>query len=115
MPYDENNIFAKILKKQSQFHLVFENDVVLCFKDKFPTAKTHVLVIPKRSCIDFEDFLDNAGDDEVVKFYRSVRHVAKNILGLKNYKINTNKGSGAGQVVFHFHIHIISNEESSVL
>ena len=49
MPYDENNIFAKILKREVQAEIVFENDFVLCFKDIFPKSKIHILVIPKKN------------------------------------------------------------------
>ena len=60
MSYDKENIFAKILKGEIPCDKVFENEYVFSFKDISPKAKTHILIIPKKSLIDISDFLQNA-------------------------------------------------------
>ena len=63
MPYDKNNIFAKILRGEVKAEVVFENDV-LCFKDIFPKSKIHILIIPKKKYSDIYDFSKNSSIEE---------------------------------------------------
>ena len=109
MTYDENNIFAKILKGEIPCDKVFENDHVLSFKDINPQAKTHILIIPKRAFSDISDFLQNADDLYQSNFWKSVDEII-NILSLrdKGFQIKTHKGKDGGQEVFHFHLHLLA-------
>lgn len=111
MKYDENNIFAKIIRNELPADKVYEDNKILAFYDKYPIADVHILVIPKSKYISFQDFIINAPKDEISNFFLKVAYIA-NIQGLDNvgYKIITNNGIGAGQVVFHFHVHIISEK-----
>ena len=59
MPYNKNNIFAKILRREADAKIVYENDYVLCFNDIFPKAKVHVLIIPKNEYSNIYDFSKN--------------------------------------------------------
>ena len=109
--YDENNIFAKILRSEISCNKVYENNIALFFYDINPIAKIHVLGIPKIKCINFDDFINKAKDDEVINFFNSTTKVIS-ILGLNKdgYRIISNTGSDGGQEVPHYHIHIIGGE-----
>ena len=110
MTYDNENIFAKILRSEIPCDKVFENDFVLSFYDINPKAKTHVLIIPKKPFIDMADFLENAEIEIQSHFWSSVNEII-DILDLreKSFQIKSHKGKDGGQEVFHFHIHLLSN------
>ena len=109
--YDENNIFAKILRKEIPCEKIFEDDEVLFFNDINPVAKVHVLGIPKIKCIDFEDFVKKANQPTVNNFFQKTFMVVEKLsLNEGGYRIVTNTGKNGGQIVFHFHIHIIGGE-----
>ena len=115
MNYDENNIFAKILKKEIPCDKVYENEHVLAFKDINPQAKVHVLVIPKSAYINMDDFSQNAKDEEILGLIRALGEVAK-IVGIstysegKGYRYIGNNGIDGGQEVPHLHFHIVGGE-----
>ena len=110
MNYDNDNIFAKILKGEIPCDKVFENEHVLSIKDINPKAKTHLLIIPKESFIDISDFLKNADRHYQSNFWKSVDEIIINIgLTDKGFQIKTHKGKDGGQEVFHFHLHLLSN------
>lgn len=105
--YNDENVFAKILSGAIPCKKIYENDTVLSFYDINPKSKIHALVIPKGKYIDFHNFMNNASSDEISEFFTTVNHIATNVLKLKDFRIQTNNGSKAGQEVFHFHIHIL--------
>ena len=110
MNYDNDNIFAKILKGEIPCDKVFENEHVLSFKDINPKAKIHLLIIPKEPFIDISDFLKNADKHYQSNFWKSVDEIIINIgLTDKGFQIKTHKGKDGGQEVFHFHLHLLSN------
>ena len=110
--YDENNIFAKILKEEIPCDRVHEDEYSLFFKDINPQAKIHILGIPKFPCITFSEFLKNADNNNILQFFRSVQVVIKNLGIEKNgYRLITNSGVDGGQEVPHFHIHILAGEK----
>ena len=108
MNYDKNNVFAKILHGDLPCEKIFENDELLCFKDANPVAKTHVLIIPKGEYIDYNDFVTNASKGKVAIFFKTIAEIATK-LKVKEYRLVTNCGKNAGQIVFHFHMHLIAN------
>jgi diadenosine tetraphosphate (Ap4A) HIT family hydrolase len=107
-PYDDANIFARILRGEIPNKTVYEDDWVLAFHDIGPQAPTHVLVIPKAPYVSFADFSAKASDAEIAGFTRAVGKVAK-LLGLEapGYRLIANMGEHSGQEVPHFHIHIV--------
>ena len=109
--YDDNNIFAKILRKEITCDKVYEDEFSLFFNDINPQAKIHVLGIPKFPCTTFSDFLQKANDENITSFFKSVQLVISN-LGVENsgYRLITNSGEDGGQEVPHFHIHILAGE-----
>ena len=110
--YDENNIFAKILRKEIPCDKVYEDEFSLFFNDISPQAKVHVLGIPKFPCESFSDFLKKADDLNILSFFKSIQLVINN-LGIENsgYRLITNSGEDGGQEVPHFHIHILAGEK----
>ena len=108
--YDENNIFAKIIRSEIPCDKVFENEFVLCFKDINAKAKLHVLIIPKKQYVDISDFLANADTKYQSNFWVSVNEIiCKLNLKNKGFQIKSHKGEDGGQEVFHFHIHLLSD------
>jgi histidine triad (HIT) family protein len=108
--YDDQNIFARILRGEIPNRTVLEDESVLAFHDIAPQAAVHVLVIPKRAYVSFADFA-KAPAEEVAAFWRAVGRVAGE-LGLEEggYRLLTNMGADAGQEVPHFHVHIFGGE-----
>jgi diadenosine tetraphosphate (Ap4A) HIT family hydrolase len=108
--YDDENIFAKILRGEIPCDKVYENDHALAFKDIAPQAPTHVLVIPKGKYISFEDFSRNAGDEEIAGFVRAAGEVARGSEGAveRGFRILANHGPESHQEVHHFHLHIFA-------
>ena len=110
-PYDDTNIFARILRGEIPCRKVFENDHALAFHDINPQAPTHVLVIPKGRYVSAADFAALASDTEIAGLIRAVGHVAR-LLGLDapGWRMLANMGEHAGQEVPHFHIHLFAGQ-----
>ena len=111
MAYDENNIFARILRGEIPCKKVYEDDFALAFHDINPQAPVHVLVIPKGPYVSMADFTANAPDELVVGFMRAVGKTADE-LGLVEggYRTLANAGEHAHQEVPHLHIHIFGGK-----
>ena len=109
--YDENNIFAKILRLEIPCDKVYEDENVLFFYDINPLAKIHVLGIPKIKCTNFAEFIEKSSDVKVINYFNKILHVVK-MLGLKEsgYRLIINSGSNGGQEVPHYHVHILGGE-----
>ena len=108
-PYDDQNVFAKILRGEIPCRKVFEDTHVLAFHDINPQAPTHILVIPKRAYVSLADFTAVASDTEIAAFWRAVGAIAKTLeLEQPGYRVLTNVGPHAHQEVPHFHVHIFA-------
>lgn len=105
--YNDDNVFAKILRGDLPTKKVFENDELLCFCDQNPVSRIHVLIIPKGKYINYTDFVSNAPADFVARFFKTIPEIAKQ-LGVNEYRIVSNCGESAGQIIFHFHVHLIA-------
>jgi diadenosine tetraphosphate (Ap4A) HIT family hydrolase len=105
--YDENNIFARILRGELPCREVFADDWALAFHDINPQAPVHVLVIPRGKWRSWADFSATASDAEIGGYVRAVGHVAR-MLGLETpgYRLLANAGVDAGQEVPHLHVHL---------
>ena len=106
-PYDDQNIFAKILRGELPCTKVYEDEWVLAFHDIAPQAPIHILVIPKGAYVSLDDFTAEASTEEIAGFYRAVGKIARE-QGLvePGYREISNIGRNAGQVIPHLHIHI---------
>ena len=108
-PYDESNIFARILRGELPCSKVYEDEHVLAFNDLFPQAPTHILVIPKGRYVSWDDFSERAGDAEISGFVRAVGRIARDHgLVADGYRILANVGKNSGQEVPHLHMHIFA-------
>lgn len=110
--YDENNIFARILRGEIPCKRVHETPHALAFHDINPQAPIHVLVIPKGPYRSWADFSATASEAEIAGFVRAVGEVAK-LLGLEEpgYRLLANAGVNAHQEVPHLHVHIFGGKE----
>jgi diadenosine tetraphosphate (Ap4A) HIT family hydrolase len=106
-PYDDSNIFARILRGEIPSDKVFEDDHVLAFRDINPLSPTHILVIPKGPYVSWDDFSAKASDAEIGAFVRAVGDIARDAgLVEPGYRLLANVGRDSGQEVAHLHVHI---------
>ena len=106
-PYDDSNIFARILRGEIPSDKVFEDEHVLAFRDINPLSPTHILVIPKGPYVSWDDFSAKASDAEIGAFVRAVGDIAREAgLVEPGYRLLANVGRDSGQEVPHFHVHI---------
>lgn len=107
--YDDQNIFARILRGEIPCDKVYENDYVLAFNDISPQAPVHILVIPKGRYLSVADFGAQAGAEEIEAFWRAVSEiVSEKGLEAEGFRVITNSGDNGGQEVPHFHAHILA-------
>ncbi|MBO1907297.1 HIT family protein [Microvirga sp. 3-52] len=114
MTYDDNNVFAKILRGELPCQKVYETDRVLAFMDVMPRSDGHVLVIPKTKA---RNLLDVDPDDlaELAKAVQIVGKAAKKALSADGLTIQQFNESAGGQVVFHIHFHVLPRFEGVAL
>ena len=110
--YDDQNIFAKILRGEIPNTTVKETDHTLAFRDIQPQAPEHILVIPKGAYVTADHFATTASDAEISDFWRSFGMICGE-LGVtpdqgEGYRIISNAGSDGVQDVPHFHLHILA-------
>lgn len=109
--YNDQNVFAKILRGEIPAIKINEDEHTLVFYDAFPKAKHHILIIPKKAYISFQDFSQKASDEEIVSFNRMIGKVTASLgLDITGYRLLTNHGSHSGQEVPHFHMHLCGGE-----
>jgi len=110
-PYDDSNIFAKILRGDLPSKTVYEDEWALAFHDIHPLAPVHILVIPKGPYVSWDDFSERASDEEIAGFVRAVGKIARDQqLVVQGYRLLANTGKRAGQEVPHLHVHIFGGQ-----
>ena len=110
--YDKNNIFAKIIRKEAKANIIFENKYIICFKDIFPKAPVHILIIPKGEFKDIFDFSINATSEEKKAIYDGFTKVIKIFdLELDGCRIISNFGKHGRQEVPHLHFHLLGGKD----
>jgi histidine triad (HIT) family protein len=108
-PYDEGNVFARILRGELPSKKVYEDEHVLAFHDVNPLAPTHILVIPKGPYVSWDDFSEKASDSEIAAFVRASGRIAREAgLVEPGYRLLANSGADSGQEVPHLHLHIFA-------
>ena len=108
MAYDENNIFARIIRGEIPCSTVYEDDHVLAFHDISPQAPAHILVLPKGAYVSMDDFTANASDVEIGALFRALGDIARaEGLDETGYRVISNCGLNGGQEVPHLHIHLL--------
>jgi histidine triad (HIT) family protein len=108
MAYDDNNVFARILRGEIPTTKVYEDDHVLAINDINPQAPIHVLVLPKGKYVSFDDFSAKASDAEITALIKATGKIARD-LGVADtgYRLLLNHGADSHQDVPHLHIHIL--------
>lgn len=110
--YDNQNIFAKILRGDIPNKTAYEDDYVLAFHDINPHAPVHILIIPKGAYIDIHDFSSRATSEEITAFHRAIAHlVNEHDLQHQGFRTITNSGLNGGQEVPHFHMHLLGGKK----
>ena len=116
MNYDNNNIFAKILRGEISCKKIYEDEYVLAFYDINPQKKVHALVIPKGKYVNLDDFSSKASEKEITSLIKGISLVAKKV-GVSDevkgggYRSLVNVGENGGQEVPHLHFHIFGGEK----
>ncbi len=111
-PYDDGNIFARILRGEIPSTCVYQDDHAFAFHDIAPQAPVHILVIPKGRYVSWDDFSAKAGDAEIAGFVRAVGHVAREAgLVEPGYRLLANIGRHGHQEVPHLHVHIFGGRQ----
>ena len=105
--YDQNNIFARILRGEIPNNTVLETNHSLAFNDINPAAPVHVLLIPKAAYVTCDDFAAHASADELVDFNRAIARVVELMGLIAGYRALTNAGRDGLQEVPHYHLHIL--------
>lgn len=112
LPYDDSNIFARILRGEIPNETVYEDDFALAFHDIAPQAPVHILVIPKGRYVSWDDFTARAGDAEIAGFVRAVGHVAREAgLPAPGYRLLANVGVHGHQEIPHLHVHVFGGRQ----
>ena len=107
LPYDDSNIFARILRGEIPSNKVYEDEHAFAFHDINPQAPVHILVIPKGPYVSWDDFSERGSAEEIAGFVRAVGHVARSQgLVAPGYRLLANVGRNSGQEVPHLHVHI---------
>ena len=108
-PYDDSNIFARILRGEIPSTPIYEDEFAYAFPDINPAAPTHILVIPKGRYVSWDDFSGKASDAEIVGFVRAVGKIAREAgLVEPGYRLLANTGPASHQQVAHLHVHIFA-------
>lgn len=111
LSYDDQNVFAKILRGEIPNDTVYEDEWALACHDIAPQAPVHILVMPKGAYVSWDDFSAQASAEEIAGFIRAVGHVARE-QGLvePGYRLLTNLGHDGGQEVPHLHVHLFGGK-----
>ncbi len=108
-PYDDSNIFARILRGEIPSKTVYEDEHALAFHDIAPAAPVHILVIPKGAYVSWDDFSERGSAEEIAGFVRAVGKVARDEgLVEPGYRLLANVGMNSGQEVPHLHVHVFA-------
>ena len=107
LPYDQTNIFARILRGELPCSKLYEDEHALAFHDINPAAPVHILVIPKGAYVSWDDFSERGSAEEIAGFVRAVGRIARDEgLVAPGYRLLANVGANSGQEVPHLHVHI---------
>lgn len=111
LPYDDQNIFAKILRGEIPNRTVYEDEWALAFHDINPQAPAHILVIPKGRYVSWDDFSANASEAEIAGFVRAIGKVAREAGYVEpGYRLLANTGPDSHQEVPHLHVHVFAGK-----
>ncbi len=112
LPYDDQNVFARILRGEIPATRLYEDDYALAFPDMNPQSPTHILVIPKGAYVSWDDFSARASEAEIAGFVRAIGTVARDAgLVAPGYRLLANTGGDSHQEVPHLHVHLFAGRK----
>lgn len=112
LPYDDGNVFARILRGEIPVARLYEDEHALAFADIAPQSPTHILVIPKGAYVSWDDFSARAPDVAIAGFVRAIGTVARNAgLVAPGYRLLANTGPDSHQEVPHLHVHLFAGRK----
>ena len=112
LPYDDQNVFAKILRGEIPANKIYEDEWSFAFHDINPQAPVHILVIPKGAYVSWDDFSATASEAEIAGFVRAVGHIAREQgLVAPGYRLLANIGAHGHQEVPHLHVHLFGGRQ----
>ncbi|MCV6614202.1 MAG: histidine triad nucleotide-binding protein [Cellvibrionaceae bacterium] len=108
----EETLFTKIIKREIPADILYEDEDCICIKDIAPQAPTHVLLIPRKP---IPRLCDASADDQALLGSLMLRagDIARQLGIDEAYRLIINNGAGAGQTVFHLHLHLLAGKEFS--
>ena len=101
-----DNIFLKIINKEIPAEILYEDDMAIAFNDISPEAPTHILVVPKKEIKKLSD--TSKQDQELLGHLLLVVNKITDKYKIKDFRVVVNNGTGAGQTIFHLHLHILA-------
>ncbi len=111
MDYDEENIFAKILKNEIPSDIVGDNKNAIAFRDIFPKAKIHILIIPKKKYVNYFHFVSTASNQEILDLNLLIKDmIVKFKLDKTGFRLISNSGKDSNQEVPHLHFHLLGGQ-----
>jgi len=107
----ENCLFCKIINKQIDSEIVYENDYVVVFKDTNPKAPVHLLAVPKKHIRSIAE-VEKLNQKELSELLFAISKIAKELdLEKEGFRVVVNTGASAGQSVDHLHFHILGSRK----
>ena len=106
-----DTVFGRILRGELPADIVHEDEQCIAFRDVNPQAPTHILVIPRRPIPKLADADD--GDGPLLGHLLLVARKLARDLGHEDFRLVINSGAGAGQTVFHLHVHLLAGRTFS--
>ena len=108
----EDCIFCKIIRKEIPANVVYEDDMVIAFKDINPVAKIHIVVIPKKHIESLEKVELEKDGKYIVAIHNAIQVITRSLeIEEQGYRVVTNISKNAGQEVKHIHYHILAGEK----
>ncbi len=106
-----STIFSKIISGELPSDTVYSDELCIAFRDINPVAPMHILVIPRKELSRLDDMTD--GDEQLVGHLMRVATLVAKQEGYEDFRVLVNNGAGAGQTVFHLHLHVIGGRSLS--
>jgi histidine triad (HIT) family protein len=99
-------LFCQIIRKERPAEFIYEDDTLVVFKDAYPHAPVHLLIVPKKHIRGINDLADE--DREIISemIFRAREMARQAAVNISGYKLTFNVERGAGQVIFHLHLHL---------
>ncbi len=111
----EDSIFTKIIKREAEADIVFEDDLMIAINDIRPKAPVHILIISKEQIPSLNEFTDEHADLLGKMMLRAAAIAQEKGIAESGYKVVINTGDDGGQIINHFHIHILGGEPVKAL